>query len=310
MNISPDICPICKNKQTSFKILAKKVYSGKDNQHFFQCDICDVAFLYPQLTVEEEHEFYANEFSKFMEIRSGKDFDWSGPENHVKSNEKQFLRRWPFFKDFIQPGKKVLEIGCSSGFMLLPLIDKKCDVVGIEPSRQFTSFLKHNKIKVFSSIDEMSKQSASSEKFDLILHFFVLEHIRNPFAFLMEALELLDDEGTMVFEIPNRDDPLITIYDIEAFHAFYWSVAHNYYFNKNSLSFILDQIPCEYKIIDEQRYDLSNHMTWAIEGKPGGQSRYSKMFTPELDKQYLESMKKKGCCDTSVVILKKNGAPK
>jgi len=310
MSTIPETCPLCAHRQKTFKVAASHVYAGKENQKFFLCEKCDVVFLFPRLTLEDEKLFYANEFSGFMEKRAAQDFDWSGPRKHLLSNEKQFKRRWPFFQDLVAPEKTVLEIGCSSGFMLLPIKEKGCHVVGIEPSRQFTSFLKHNDITVFSSTRDLLDMNGSHSKFDLILHFFVLEHIRNPCHFLKDALGLLDDDGTMVFEVPNRDDPLISIYNIDAFHRFYWSVAHNYYFNRKSLRFVLDQLPCEYEIINEQRYDLSNHMKWALEGKPGGQGEYSAMFTPELEEQYLESMKQKGCCDTSIVRLKKNGVQK
>lgn len=305
MNPVPEICPLCRHRQGAFEVMAEHVYAGKKDQRFYRCEKCDVAFLFPQLTIEEEKRFYADEFSKFMEKRSGEDFDWSGPQAHILSNEKQFERRWPFFSDLIAPDKKILEIGCSSGFMLLPLKKMGCSVMGIEPSMQFASFLRNNGVDVFPSIYDLNGTEKEESKFDLILHFFLLEHIREPYPFLSDALDLLEDDGTMVFEIPNRNDPLITVYDIDAFQQFYWSVAHNWYFNPASLKFILDRLPCDYEILNEQRYDLSNHMTWAIEGKPGGQGRYSDIFTPELEKQYLESMKKKGCCDTSIVRLRK-----
>ncbi len=307
MSPVPAICPLCCNRQNSFFKITDHVYGGNKEQGFYLCENCDVVFLFPQLTIEQEEKFYADEFSKFMEARSGDDFDWSGPQAHVVSNKKQFERRWGVFRDCIAPGKSILDIGCSSGFMLLPLKEKGCLVAGVEPSMQFTSFLKHNGIEVYPSLEDLKKDDDSGEEFDLIMHFFVLEHIRDPVQFLKAALDILKEDGTMVFEVPNRNDPLITIYDIEAFNRFYWSVAHNWYFNPTSLKYILDRLPCEYEILNEQRYDLSNHMTWAIEGKPGGQGRYSDMFSEDLNRTYLESMKEKGFCDASFVRLKKTG---
>ena len=109
----------------------------------------------------------------------------------------------------------------------------------------------------------------------------------------------------MVFEIPNRSDPLITVYKIPAFDKFYWSVAHNYYFNQPSLEYVLGKVGVKFEILPEQRYDISNHMTWALEGKPGGQGKYSSLFTAELGKIYLESMMKTGHCDTLIAHLRK-----
>jgi len=304
----PENCRLCKAPLKGPDIVGNFVYGGTSRQKFYRCPRCDAAFLYPPMKKEEESRFYSNEFEKFMEKRSGKDFDWSGPEAHIKSNEKQFKRRLPFFEEFIRPGRRVLEIGCSSGFMLLPLKEMGLDVIGVEPSGNFAGFLKKQGIPVYDSTKKLHKIEGRSQAFDLVMHFFVLEHIGEPIAFLKDALKLVKPGGKMVFEIPSRDDPLLSIYNIPAFHKFYWSVAHNYYFNRVSLEFIMSRLGEKFEILAEQRYDLSNHVTWALEGKPGGQGRFSGFFTPELERAYSDSMKSTGHCDTLVVrVHKKEG---
>lgn len=296
-------CRLCGAKAKGRKIVGNFVYGGEAHQKFYHCTSCDVAFLHPPLTEEEEARFYTKEFEKFMEKRAGKDFDWSGPESHFQSSQKQYERRLPFLEDLLKPGKRVLEIGCSSGFMLVPLKNKGLEVVGVEPSGGFGEFLKKQDVKVYSSLEDLTAKE--KEKFDIVMHFFVLEHIREPIDFLKQGLALLKDDGVMVFEVPSRDDPLVTIYNIPAFHKFYWSVAHHYYFNRVSLEFLLKKAAKKFEVIPEQRYDLSNHMTWARDGKPGGQKRFSEFFTPELEKAYRESMLKKGLCDSLIARIYK-----
>lgn len=302
--LKPESCRLCFSKLTTRDVVGEYVYGGSPHQKFYVCPHCDVAFLYPPLSEEDEKRFYSKEFEKFMEERAGADFDWSGPEAHIRSNEKQYKRRYPFFSKCLKPGMRVMEIGCSSGFMLLPLKEWGADVVGVEPSGGFTGFLKDKGVPVLPSLDEVRKKYDCGS-FDLILHFFVLEHVRNPVGFLLEAFEHLNSKGCMVFEVPNRNDPLISIYNISAFQKFYWSVAHNYYFNKSSLEFVVKQITGNFEIINEQRYDISNHMTWALEGKPGGQSYFSSFFTKEAEAAYRESMIRTGYCDTLVCRMYK-----
>lgn len=305
MSKKPEKCILCGNKSGDFKIEGDFVYGGSKAQKFYCCPECDVAFLYPEMSGKQGKHFYAKEFEKFMEKRSGDDFDWSGPEVHIKSNKKQYLRRLKFFSDLIAPAKSLLEIGCSSGFMLFLLKEKGMDVIGIEPSAGFGNFLKSRGVTVFDSLDALRKSNNKDKKFDLVMHFFVLEHVRQPVVFLKEALGLVARGGKMIFEVPNRADPLISIYNIPAFQKFYWSIAHHYYFNRKSLEYVLKLLGVRYEIFNEQRYDISNHMTWALEGKPGGQGRFSAFFTPELEKIYLESMSKTGYCDTLVVRVHK-----
>jgi len=307
MSSKPDLprtCRLCGFELKNIEVVGECVFGGSSKQKFYRCSNCDIVFLYPPMTELEEQRFYFKEFEKFMETRSGGNLNWSGPESHIWSNQKQYERRLPFFSDLISPGKSVLEIGCSSGFMLLPLKENGLEVVGVEPSGGFTRFLISNNIPVYSSLDELVA-SPEIMQFDLVMHFFVLEHVRDPVGFLKTAFNFVKPGGCLVFEVPNRNDPLSSVYNIPAFHKFYWSVAHNWYFNYDSLLYVLKQVSESYKIINEQRYDLSNHMMWALDGKPGGQGKYAFCFSPELEKAYRQSMIDTGYCDTLVGRLSK-----
>ena len=86
----------------------------------------------------------------------------------------------------------------------------------------------------------------------------------------------------MIFEVPNAADPLYSIYDIPAFERFYWSVAHAWYFSRASLEHLLTSLGVTFEIMGDQRYDLSNHMVWARDGRPGGMGRFSHLLGQEI----------------------------
>ena len=113
----PNECRNCKAEKGKQIIRAEFVFGGRENHNFWECNECGLVYLYP-IPTEEEQIFYAKEFEKFMEKRSGSDRDWSGPEAHVKTNQDNVKRRMKFLDDHIQHGNNILEIGCSSGFML------------------------------------------------------------------------------------------------------------------------------------------------------------------------------------------------
>ena len=54
----------------------------------------------------------------------------------------------------------------------------------------------------------------------------------------------------------------------------------------------------------DQRYDLSNHITWLKDGKPGGTNKYNKYFSKKLNNQYKRDLINSGYCDTLGVIIK------
>ena len=136
------------------------------------------------------------------------------------------------------------------------------------------------------------------------MHFFVLEHIKDPINFIRKQINLLNKGGTLIFEIPNSADALHSIYDIPAFERFYWSVAHPWYFNEKSLKYLLDGLNLSYDLRRDQRYDLSNHMVWARDGRPGGMKRFTEKFGNDLEEIYKKELINSGFCDTLVAIIK------
>lgn len=302
----PEKCPLCLAGAERQDVVTSHVFGskGKKKSAFFHCKCCDIRYQYPGLTPEEESEFYAAEFEGFMASRSGTTGGWQQAEMHIEANEPTRRRRMAYLVPHLSESRSVLEVGCSSGFMLYPLLESGHICTGVEPSGVFSSFVRKKGIPVYDSINRLS-ESIKDSCFDLILHFFVLEHIANPLMFLKEQLKLLKPGGKIIFEVPNAADPIYTIYDIPAFERFYWSIAHPWYFSEQSLNHLLGQLGCSYEILRDQRYDLSNHMVWARDGRPGGLGRFSEALGLEFDRSYKQALIQSGKCDTLVGIVSK-----
>ncbi|CAM8663893.1 SmtA SAM-dependent methyltransferases [Oxalobacteraceae bacterium] len=302
----PDRCPLCSAGQECQSVVTRHVFGDTSAARaFFNCSACDVRYQFPGLTPDEESRFYAAEFEDFMASRSGESGGWLKTENHLLANEPTRIRRMKYLAPYLKESTEILEVGCSSGFMLYPLEEAGQRCTGIEPSGVFSEFVRRRGLPVYQSIAEL-RHRAPQAKFDLILHFFVLEHIADPAAFLKEQLALLKPGGRVVFEIPNAADPLYSVYDIPAFERFYWSVAHPWYFSEPSLNFLLNQLGEKYEVLRDQRYDLSNHMVWARDGRPGGMGRFTPKLGNEVEESYKRSLIRSGNCDTLVGIIQKS----
>jgi SAM-dependent methyltransferase len=184
--------------------------------------------------------------------------------------------------------------------MLFPLIKKGYSCNGIEPSGYFSEFLKKKNVKLFKNIDEIK-----NKKFDLIIHFFVLEHIKDPIKFLIQQTKLLKQNGKIIFEIPCYSDALSNIYDIPEFERFYWSKAHPWYFNKFSIKYLLKKLNKKFSISFDQRYNLSNHIYWSRYRVPGGQNFYSKSLGTKIENLYKKELIKNGYADTLICAIYK-----
>ncbi len=298
----PKKCPLCFAKQKTPQIVSSRIYGDKKRKRaFFLCKNCDVRYLFPQLTQREEKLFYQKEFESFMDKREGKPSGWLNAEKYIKLNKVTFKRRLKYIKPYLSAHDRILEIGCSSGFMLYPFLKKGNDCVGIEPSGVFRDYVKKREIKVYDSLKKLIYKE--KKNFNLIFHFFVLEHVSNPIKFLKDQFLVLQNRGKIIFEIPNVADPLHSVYNIPAFENFYWSIHHHWYFSEQSLKFLLKKVGKPYKIMFDQRYDLSNHLFWLSEGKPGGMGYFKKILGSNTESNYKKSLIKSRKCDTLVGII-------
>src|SRR5262245_33962115 len=187
----PAGCPLCGASAQQQTVVASRVYGDETGRAIFCCCACDVRYLYPGLSPAEEERLYAGEFESFMKNRSAADAGWDGPQQHIAANEGQRQRRMRHLKDMIGPNSRILEIGCGSGFMLYPLADAGHQCIAIEPSGLFSDYVRGRGIPCFRSIDEMRVTGGEADCFDLVLHYYVMEHLAEPVSFLKTLLGLL-----------------------------------------------------------------------------------------------------------------------
>ena len=65
----------------------------------------------------------------------------------------------------------------------------------------------------------------------------------------------------------------------------------------------MKKLNCDYDISFDQRYDFSNHMVWARDGRPGGMHYFSDAIGEDFERIYKNHLIKIGKCDTLIGIL-------
>jgi hypothetical protein len=71
------------------------------------------------------------------------------------------------------------------------------------------------------------------------------------------------------------------------------------------MHYLLKQLGQPYEVLRDQRYDLSNHMIWARDGKSGGMGRFTEALGADMEESYKQSLIRSGKCDTLVAIINK-----
>ncbi len=173
-------------------------------------------------------------------------------------------------------GKKLLEIGCSSGEPLKFFESYGYGCYGIDPSPLNTK----SKSNILSGFYESYD---FKEKFDVIVSRFNLEHVNDIHLFFNKTCEDLNDDGLLLIQVPN-----VKTY-AESSMPLFLAHEHIQYFNEYSLWLLADQY--NYSVIN---YDYKRSQTLIIalqkKQKLKHQIQVSKLaenFYP----QYLESRK-------------------
>ena len=108
--------------------------------------------------------------------------------------------------DLVEPGSRVLEFGCSTGYMSKALHDRLgATVVGVELNAEAAELAQaHLERVLVGDAEELDLEAElGGERFDAILFADVLEHLRDPAALLRRVRPLLAEAGIVVASIPN-----------------------------------------------------------------------------------------------------------
>jgi SAM-dependent methyltransferase len=99
-------------------------------------------------------------------------------------------------------GVRVLEIGCGTGYLLHRLQSLGAEVVGIEPGEQGQRGAERYGVRILKDLFP-GEQGGTLGRFDLILHYGVLEHVPDPVPFLEAHRGFLTDAGVVALSVPD-----------------------------------------------------------------------------------------------------------
>jgi SAM-dependent methyltransferase len=135
---------------------------------------------------------------------------------------------------------KVLEVGCSSGELLLRLHRGSGiplhNLVGIETNRRVAAIARTKGLRVLET--DLSETEFSC-RFDRIVFWHTLEHLHRIGENLQRAAALLEPDGMLIIAVPNRDS-----YDAQHYGSRWiaWDAPrHLYHFNPSTLSALLSK---------------------------------------------------------------------
>jgi 2-polyprenyl-3-methyl-5-hydroxy-6-metoxy-1,4-benzoquinol methylase len=110
--------------------------------------------------------------------------------------------------DAVDPGSRVLDVGCSTGYLAAVLSATGCRVVGVEADPQAAMRARARDVllsTLVGSIDDHDVRARAAEHgpYDAIVFGDVLEHLPHPEETLAALAAQLADDGRVVVSLPN-----------------------------------------------------------------------------------------------------------
>ena len=102
--------------------------------------------------------------------------------------------------------KRVLELGCYSGHMSKILVDRGCDVVGLEMDAEAAAAARNICTQVYEvdlDDDKWVTLLKDQPKFDVVIAADVLEHLRDPGKCLSRVRGLMKENASLIVSTPN-----------------------------------------------------------------------------------------------------------
>jgi 2-polyprenyl-3-methyl-5-hydroxy-6-metoxy-1,4-benzoquinol methylase len=229
----------------------------------YKCMNCGLIFL-EQGTIEIDNEFYKNDYhGNYLSRIEPTSVD---PQSyHDKMYE--VIAPWAErIKRHLDKEDVVLDFGCSAGHLMTHLSEDVGLIYGHEINENEVSFCK-NVLGYDVAASDLHVRF-SEDFFDVIVMSFVLEHIADPHKLLLTLGKLLKPEGKLIIIVPNADDPLLKMYDIDNFSEFYFCKEHLFYYTANTLKKILEQAGFAAEVEAIQEYPITNHLNWVFTGTP------------------------------------------
>ncbi len=206
LDVSPP-CPLCQGADrliadvmTTTEILsawrhmgvilsseALSVFQEWTNVCLFHCKACGFEFCDPALAGNDA--FYQD-----LQRQA---------ENYYPEDCPSFRRAVRFAL-----GKKltsVLDVGCGCGAFLNLARRAGLRTSGIELNRQARAMCSAEGHRVYGCLLADFERDGSSERFDLVCAFEILEHVPDPLRFLAEAARRVKPDGYLAIAVPHRD---------------------------------------------------------------------------------------------------------
>ena len=239
-----DVCLLCNSAESAPLVtsedrlfaIAPGVYS------LVECRNCGMVRLSPQPTPEQVAGFYA------------KNYWFAGGRLQELYRRLVLLDHVRFASKAVSPGRLVLDVGCGGGLFLRMMKERGFNVLGLDFSSEAARIAwDQNRVRVL--VGDLGSAPIEPASCALITMYHVLEHLPDPAGYLRAAAGLLERDGRLIVQVPDR-----ACWEA-AMLGIHWTgldvPRHLYVFRSSDLRRLV--VSCGFEIVREKHFSLRDH---------------------------------------------------
>jgi 2-polyprenyl-3-methyl-5-hydroxy-6-metoxy-1,4-benzoquinol methylase len=206
----------------------------------------------------------------------------------------------------LQPGSKILDVGCGFGYTVDALVKNGYEAFGIDFGSDRLKFAISTQKGSFEAgaLDENYAKAHEGE-FDAIITTHVVNQVGDPKGFMGLCLRVLKPGGRLLIEVPNLEDETVTL--SPAYAGFYYKLPTLSYWSQSSFRSALSNMglrSSDYVIAGAQRYSYDNFINWMTTGKPQIRPSTSTRYHA-VESRYRAHRVASMSCDTLLLTVTK-----
>ena len=206
-------------------------YTRFERNNILKCKNCGLVFLELKKLKKEVESFYKKAYREVNSLpqKSAEEMFNDPVIRHDCKNRIEWIKKqYGNIK-----GKRILEIGSSSGYFLDTLSSAGAKVVGVELTEDYADYAKKIGFTIYTKpIEDIGFKN----EFDLVVSFHTLEHVSDPMSVIHATMLSVIKGGGFMGEVPNQDDWRIGIFDNYVVKRFHYDPFHYYYFSPKTIT--------------------------------------------------------------------------
>jgi 2-polyprenyl-3-methyl-5-hydroxy-6-metoxy-1,4-benzoquinol methylase len=173
--------------------LPARIYCRKDGTQYYLEPASGTIFQAQMPSVTAMNQYADDEYSS------------GAYRQYAKSRDLKIATALPRLAAItkLAKGKRLLDVGCATGFFMEAAMEAGFEVRGVEFSDVAISLARPDVRARIVRGDVNALRSQETEKFDVVTAFDIIEHVQNPAKFLEDIREILCPEGVLAISSPD-----------------------------------------------------------------------------------------------------------